>query len=917
MTLNRYLKPQIRISSTFFTCLFIGLMTEVAIGQQMIRHNPPSFIERGESTLLRFESTDIRESEVLEALLFYRVDGSGSYSQQEVRFREGVTEVPLQIHDPIAYSVDYYFVVRTVTGHQFMYSDIIADEAPVTVEIVSPRIESFPTTDLADVAVITPAPDEVVSNEGFFLTAALFYDDAISPDFKLHLNGEDVTEEAEISPFLIKFRRESIHSGDHTVQVLLDEDGSLYEVERWNFRVVRTAITGRDLIFTDQRRAVGGEVELGAGSQYIAGSSTDQLTGRLNVRGREGAIQYSARGYLTTRESSRLQPQNRFNLDMYYNQTAFFRLGDVNPSFSNYSIRGRRVRGVYTGISLWDEKFQLELMRGSLQRSISNRYGMIEVEERDTGFGTEELFFLNLEENGAGAYRRVLTGGRLKVGSRENVQFSMNMLRARDDSTSSKRVRNYVDVLGRDETLLESLTSQQRDYLAQNPEDLQVSATVPTPKENLVVGTEFEFMADQQRVRFHTELAASLLNEDISPGVLSRERAEELGLDLDDNIENLFNSLSWLIIINERMSTLPFKYRESETGATEVDLFLPSSIFASETRVDLRYGAHRIRVDYRWVGPDFQSLANSTVRRDVSGFTITDRFRAMDNRLIFTLGAELLRDNVNNYKSTTLRTRVARASVGWYPFQYNLPRINAGVRYRNRSNSVERFNPFVDEELAASSVRNFEIIDGEIVSATAPRSNVLLAINSSLSQKFSFLEADHEAGLSFNLSDSKSDVNRYGDYRNHSFSLSLRSKFSGRPFETRISLNSTNSSALSGLNEAAIHSVEAGTNWFLLDNRLILNGALSFARSNFENVPLIVQTGSLENSRDDIYVPDESQRESTIANSYRVRLQAEYSIYSSGSLQAMLNYSNVNRRGSDFAALPNDRIMQVRYIHRF
>ena len=887
------------------------------MGQQNIRHNPPPFIERGEQTLLRFETTDIRETEVLEALLFYRTGGSGSYNQQEVRFREGITEASLHIQDPLAYSVDYYFVVRTVSGRQFLYPNIIADEAPVTVEIISPRVESFPVTERADVAIITPAPGEVISNDDFLLTAALFYDDDLNGDFKLFINGENMTEQAEISPFLIKYRSESFQSGEYTVQILLEEDGVLFEAKQWSFIVVRTPVTGRDFVISEQVRILAGDVELGASSHYIAGSSTDQMTGRLNIRGREGSLQYSARGYMTTRESSRIQPQNRFNLDLFYDQKVFFRLGDVNPSFSNYSIRGRRVRGAYTGIHLWDEKFQLELLRGSLQRTISHRYNQIDVEERQTDFGMEELFFLTLEENGSGAYRRELTGGRLKIGNPNNFQFSLNALRARDDSTSATRIRNYTDVLDRDSSLLESLNSQQRTYLAQNPEDLQVSASVPTPKENLVVGTEFEFTADRQRIRFHTELAASLLNEDISPGVLNRERAEELGLDLDDNIENLFNSLSWLIIINERMSTLPFKYRETDSGATEVDLFLPSSIFANETRVDLRYGDHRVRIDYRWIGPDFQSLANSTIRRDISGFTITDRFRTMDNRLIFTVGAELLRDNVNKYKNSTMRTRMARASVGWYPFQFNLPRVNAGVRYRNRSNGVERFNPFVDEDLAASAVRNFTIIDDEVVATTLPRSNELFAFNSSISQKFNLLEAEHEAGLSFNLSDSKSDVNRYGDYRHQSLAVSLRSRFSGRPFETRISWNSTNSAALSGLNEASIRSIEAGTNWQLMDNKLILNGTLSFARSNFENIPLVVQTGSLDNSRDDLYIPDESQRESTIANTYMIRLQAEYSIYSSGSLQATVNYSNVDRRGSDFAALPNDRIMQMRYIHRF
>ncbi|WP_141691529.1 hypothetical protein [Rhodohalobacter halophilus] len=901
-----------------FFILLVGSSYDLVTAQTVIRHIPPSFIEKHEEVILRFEALEIAESEVIEALLFYRTQESGSYSQREVRFESGAAEIPILIEDSDAYSLEYYFILRTAAGRQYHYPDIIANEPPVYVELVSPRIEAFPTTDLLDVAIITPAAGETISNNDYLLTAALFYDgDGLENNIRLHINGEDVTELAEITPYLIKFRRDEISSGRQTVQILLDEGGTLYQAERWSFNVLRSATAGGDPVFTERSRVFGGDIELGAGSQYIAGSATDQLTGRLNVRGREGKLQYRGRGYLTTRESSRFQPQNRFHLDLRYGQSLFLEAGDANPNFSNYSIRGRRVRGVYGGVSFWDDRFRFEALRGTLQRSISNRFDQIEVVERELEQGVEELYYLNLEENGRGAYRRVLTGGRLDIGQRDRFRFSLNALRARDDSTSTTRYRDYRDVLLNNRELISSLTIQQQSFLEDNPDELQVTTALPRPKDNLTIGTEVEFSADNQRVRVHSEFAASLMNEDISAGVLNRERADELGIDLNGDVESLFNSLSWLIIINERMSTLPFKYRETESGTTEIDLFLPTSIFASETRVDLNYGSHRIEANYTWVGPDFQSLTNSTIRRDVSGITITDRFRTLSNRLIVTGGFELLRDNVNNYKNSTLRTRTLRFSAGWYPFRFDLPRVNAGIRYRTRGNNIDRFNPYVDRDIENTVVRNFAVVDGDTVSTSLPRSDKLIAFNTSISQGFSLMGAEHDAGISLNITDSQSDVTRYGDYSSSTFSFSLQSNFEGRPFQTRLAWNRTNSTALSGLNEANIQSIDTGVNWQLMENRLILNSTLSFARSQFQDIPLTVMEGDLESGRDSIYEPNFSGEEASTINTYLIRLRAEYRIFTNGSLEGLFNYSSIHRRGSDFAALPNDRIIQLRYIHRF
>jgi hypothetical protein len=898
----------------------IGLVvTETAYAQAAIRHVQPGFIERDKETVLIFEAPEVSDTEVLEALFFYRTNRSGSFNQIEADFRNGVAEVPFMATSPSIYSVEYYFMIRTVTGRQYTYPDVVADEPPLTVEVISPRVEQFPETDRIDLAILTPGVGEVISSENFLLTAALFYDEedaGIAENLRVLLNGEDVTDQAEISQFMIRLRQDQISPGEKQVQILANIEGEPHLVSGWQFRVVRTAAAGRDFIADGRRRAFGGDLELGAASQYIAGSPTDYLTGRLNLRGREGDFHYSARGYMTSQESTRIQPQNRFHLEAGYRQNIILRFGDSNPSFSDYTIRGRRVRGLYGGLAFFNERLELELLHGSLQRSIENLFDTIQIEEREGSSGIEELYFLNLDQDGRGAYQRNLTGGRLSIGNEERFRFSLNALRARDDTLSVNRVRNYHDLIGFDSEVATGLNEEQQQYLEQNPDQLQVTSALPKPKENLVVGTEIGFMADRQRIRFQTEFAASLYNDDISEGVLDRQRAEDLGFDLDSGLENFLTSISWLIIVNEQMSTLPFKYRDREDGTTDAELFFPTSILASETALHLNYGSHRIRVDYRWVGPDYQSLANSTIRRDVAGFSISDRFRTAGNRLIFNLGAENLRDNVNGHRSSTINTRSGRFSVGWYPYRTDLPRINAGIRYRERGNDIERFNPYVDPELENAAVQNFEISNGDTLTVSTPRMDQLFSVNTSINQKFNLFDAVHDAGFSYSRSDTRSEVNRYGDFNNQTFSLSLLSRFEALPFRTRLAWNSTKSTALSGLNEALIRSVDLGVDWALLENSLILNGTVSYAMSEFENIPLTI-TEQPGVARGSYYSPSEADREFRSANSYMIRIRAEYALFQNGSVQALANYSTINHREAGFGGIPNDRIIQLRYIHRF
>lgn len=908
------------IKCTLATICICLLVAETAYAQIDIQHTSPQTVERGQPLELRFDVPSVDESSVLETLLFFRPDGNGSFIQTEMDFANGISEISLILRDQSINSIEYYFVLRLLNGRQYTYPNITEDQPPLFTEVIDPRLPEFPRTTAADVAILSPDPGATLSQDDLFISAAFFYDESDfgHDSFLIYLNGEDITALAQVTPFLFKYYPESLQRGEHTIQVLARINETIYEVERWSFKVAGNAVLGRDLRLTQTRREIGGNVEIGGRSQVISGSSTDALQGRVQLRGREGDFYYNVRSYVTTQESDRFQPVNRYTVNLRFRNNLFLNSGDVSPRFSSYSINGRRVRGINTGVQFGDRAFELEAVYGSVNRSVQNLYDAIVVEESGSANAVEEQFFLELENGGVGAYERRVVGGRLSIGNPERFRFSLNALRLRDDTTSIRRIQNFEDVLIADPNLTTGLTQQQTDFLLQNPNQLQISSGVPRPQENLVLSTEIQFSADEQRVRFHAELAASLLNQDISQGVLNREAADRLGIDLSDSQESFFNNLAWLIIINDQMSTLPFRYRDTESDNSSVSLFFPSSIVASDTKLDLNYLNQRAQVQYRWVGPDYNSLANNTIRRDIAGFTFTDRFRFARNRIMVTLGAERNRDNVNSYKRNTTINKGVRGNIGWYPFNNELPRLNAGIRYRTRNNGVERFNPFIDDEISGASVRNFEITDGDTLITSTPRSDVITTFSGSITQSFNLIDANHQAGLSLSKTKTESAVFDFGDAESQNLSLSVRSHYNVQPFRTNLTYNNTSSISLSGLNDVQIHSINAGLDWAFLNQKLILNSMVSFLRSRFINTPLVREEGAdLQSSRDDYFIPDLDGVNRRISNSYIVRLGAEYLVSNRGVVNFLFNYSIIDNRSNLFGNFPNDRIMHLSYAYRF
>ncbi|MFV1882921.1 MAG: hypothetical protein ACMZ7B_00305 [Balneola sp.] len=694
------------------------------------------------------------------------------------------------------------------------------------------------------------------------------------------------------------------------VQLNYVASGTTYGVVSWNFKVVDPRKASYQGL--TPRLIPTGRVELTARNQTISGDLNNAYTGRSFINGSYGLFKYSANAFITSQESNRLQPQNRFGVKLSFGKWWNFEAGHVFPTLSKFTITGRRMYGINTSLHvLWDV-INVQFIYGELGRKVTNLYSSVQVDTVIAGgIPQDTTYTLGYEESGRGTFARKIIGGRVGLGNPRKFQFGVQAMKVEDDTTSIFNIIDYTDLQTAPQ-LLSGLTFEDQVKLQQNPDLLRVQGGSPRPKGNFVAGVDLGFRLANNKIRFRTETVASALNNDIYGGPLDSLRAADIGFEgLEQSDLDILTSLAQFIIVNENMSVIPIRVKGFGTDSSEAEAFFPTGILGSETELSVVYPKNTLTVQYRWVGPEFVSLANSTIRKDIAGFTISDRFRLLQNQLYVTLGLEALNDNVTNSKEATTNTLSYRSNVSWYPIKSNLPKVSVGFRYRTRENGVVRFNSEVPAGLETSAVQNLTIVDGDTLTTTVPRSNNTLNLSFSVTQQFRLAEMVHDATVNISTLNTKDDVFAYGDAKNASVSFNVGTRFETMPLRTQLGLTFNKTQSGNGQLDIDIFGMYAGGSYFMLDGKLILTSRLAFTSNDSKTRSLSIANGEDSNFFNDYYILSAEQNASNFGT-YVFIAGAEYRLDNNHSFLFDSNFTNVTGVNSI-----NDRVIQLRYIYRF
>jgi hypothetical protein len=904
--------------------LFLMVAWANGYAQYTIQHQAPLALQKGSTNALEFRIPGITETDVQQANLFYRYGGDFSYQQQEVRFQNGVLTAFLNVNDQNVSTVEYYLEVQLFSGETLFYPNNLPSENPIEVDVVEQLAEQKEKLEAVDYTILSPRPGNGVTKDDVVIAIALFYEksDLQPGEFKLLIDGIDVTAQADTSAYYISYVPKDLRSGAHTISLEYQAEGKRFSVTDWDFAVVSPGQASFQGF--GPSRVPQGRVELTARNQVITGDVNNAYTGRTNISGAYGDFRYSVNGFLTSQESARLQPQNRYGVDLAYGDWWDFEAGHVYPTMSQFTISGRRVHGLNTSLHLLNENINLQFIYGELDREIVNQYDSLIVEDVVVGADSvvDQNFLLTYQEGGRGTFQRKVTGGRIGFGNEEKFQIGIHALKIQDDTTSIFNVRDYLDLANSSAFFNSNLNPDDVDSLLANPDRLDIQGGNVKPKGNLVAGADFKMGLLNNRVRLESETVISALNNNIYDGPLTVERAEDLGFDVNQKTADLLEQLSWIIIVNENMNTLPFRISEDENGDFNGNAFFPTGILANNSELSLRYPSNNFRLQYRWIGPGFNSLANSTIRKDVAGFTLTDRLNLLSNRLYLTLGYENLNDNVTGTRDATTNTNTYRTNVSWYPVDRSLPRVSASLRYRTRDNGVERQNFLLDDDLVNAAVQNIRqeqrTINGQdtlvILTTATPRSNYSVNINTSITQQFNLLNARNDVSLSYTNLTTTDEVFAYGDVVSSALSLSLNSRFIDLPLETQFGFTYNNTESGSGLSKINIFGIYAGSNIRLMEDKLTLNGRLAITQNKTESRNLLIRDNPNndqlnDNVFDDYFTLGEDVTKGTFST-FVIQAGARYNFNEYHALVFDSNLTNVSDRA-------NDRIVQLRYVFSF
>lgn len=893
-----------------------------------VQHQKPTFVERDASFELQFSALGINASDVADAYLFYKTDGNMAYSQKKAILSASEFSIELSVDDKQASELEYYLEIQLNDGSTVTYPNSDASGDPVSVDIVdqqqSNRQKIVVDTGV-DYTILSPDPGVSVSQEDVVVALTLFYDSAeidTSASFHLYVDGEDVTEQASASDYFYTYSPDDLSRGQHKAEFTIEKNDSVTVLADWNFSVVAPGMSVNAFTGEEQRRGwqPQGNVEVRARNQQVGGYPNDALSGNVRLSGQKDNISYSAYGLLTTQEDPRLQPQNRYGVNLYVGDWLEFEAGHVYPTLNTFTIAGQRMQGAHAGFYFWDETLNMQLIYGKLRRGIENIYDEISVEEQNVAGSKDPVRSYSLNTDDSGTFRRKVAGGRIGVKKDNLFNAGINFLKVEDDTNSIPLVNDFSDVLEMNPDLASTLDSQERQALENNPEELGVSGN-PTPRGNFVAASDIEAQFDNDRIQFEADGAVSFLNQDISDGVLTQEAADRIGFSIAEDTEDLLDRLSWLIVINENMDTLPIRFNEDATD-TSADVFFPTSILAAQSQVGLNYFNNDLRLRYRWIGPGYNSLANTTVRKDIAGISVTDRFRLFENQLYVTLGYENLRDNVVNNNDATTSTLNYRTNVSWYPINQNLPRISISGMKRTRDNAVALNNPLVasiDNIAEQAAVQNITIQNGDTLTTATPRLSDTYQFTASVNQQFSLFGISHDASINYSLLNTTDQAFEYGDSKSNSISLRLVNQFQDLPLQTNLGFNYNSSETADGLNKVSITGANLGGSVFLFDNKLNVEMSFAFTQNRSESIPLTTDdNGTPQFSFDDYYKPGSNQQKSiTESNSYIANSRMRYNLNERHSFLLDAKYSNVRNMLSSSITYPNDHLIQLRYIFNF
>jgi hypothetical protein len=738
---------------------------------------------------------DLLRSGLLEKIeVAYRGFGERDYRRSEMSLAgtRATGTIPAMSQTTIA--LEYYFLLYPPGGAApETYPKENPTEHPLSLTLLQPP----PDTRL--LVILSPEINEQLRPEDVLISFTIPEGDSSIDRVrtKIYVDGADLSPQVVRSGDLFVIKPHELASlasgGTHSIRVeIFDTAGQSRSSFTWPFSVTSLALEKPTVPAAWSQHYT---VQMETRNENISSEATPYNRATITGRGSYNQFKLNGRLYLTNEEKESRQPQDRFYIG---GESPWLTVGygDSYPVFTDLIMNGRRVRGVSGSLRLGT--FSLDVSHGDITRRIESDtlktfpIDSLAVEQgRDPGAAFGSYSDLRWAKFRYGTFDRNVTVIRPSFGRREESHIAFTYLKSTDDISSIRYGFR--------------------------------------PQENLVFGTDALVTLDRRNIEFTAQAAMSATNRDITNGTFSDDDIDRLYPDSSfsgnarKNIRRTRDILSRFITVNENL--VPLAMKNFPTLSYEAGLAL-------------NYFDNALKFNYLRRGSAYESFGEPYVRTDVAGFTLADRARLAQNRVLVVAGVERLNDNTTFSKATTTTSTTGSLGLSYFP-RTNLPTVT--LAYLLAANTNDRDH--ADTLFAVDDMTN----------------RVMLQ----LGKEYTF-GIRHSASMGVSVSLRDDHTVRNLDTRNVTASLSNTSVFR-IPLETTLGLSFTSSSFVSFdttgrvTPSMAYATVNAGAVYRLAQDKLLLNGSFS---PTFGDIQRILVNASVQ-----------------YAIMKQVRLQGELSLY--------------------------------------
>ena len=339
---------------------------------QSIIHNPINNVQLGGSLTVEASIIGISSTEGVTFTFFFRSYGKKTYFFSKMKYMDGKYKFTIPESFVNNNAIEYYIVSEIENSGIYAYPEIDPEENPILVK--SNKINTFQGTETsiqssgllkANYQILSPDNNSKLLSEDLMISLSYFKMEDIDPTYtKIFINDIDYTNKATVrySHFVI-IPNEIFPDGEYGIKVhFRSMSGLEYEPITWQFKIISEGTLEKQKFIISQGGSLSGN--------YTKSVNEDNLLniGELsaNYRLKLDWLKFRTKVSLSTLEDPEEQTRNRFSFDF---KTSYFdiKLGDSYPTFSEYSIKGSRIRGANI---LFENNFlHLNILKGNLVRA--------------------------------------------------------------------------------------------------------------------------------------------------------------------------------------------------------------------------------------------------------------------------------------------------------------------------------------------------------------------------------------------------------------------------------------------------------------------------------------------------------------------------------------------------------------------